>query len=187
MSKFKEIINRVAVLLGGDIEKFINVQGQDGTIYFIPGEVFEPGAEIYITQEDGTNIPVEDGEYTIEESVIIVKDGLIESVNGIETKEEVLEKKDEEKEKEKEEEKEEEKKEDMEANDLAERVAVLEKIVAELMNALEEQNTTQELSLARIEKIEKSPAVNSQTESEMFKAVDNPKLKWTTIVSKQRK
>ena len=191
MSKFSEILNKVALLLKGEeqIEKFINVQDSDGTIYFIPGEVFEPGAEIMVVNEDGSTTPAPDGTYKIEESTVVIKDSKIESIEGDEitedeTEEEMVE---EEKKEETEEEKTEEKTEEPEKEEkkeedsmavLSRRVEVLEQAVSQLLEAITEQNAQFETSLSRIDVLEKSPASGSSTKSEKFNTVSPNKLKW---------
>lgn len=61
----------------------------DKGLISVEGEKPEVGAEVTITNEEGEEVPAEDGEYITEDIKFIVKDGKIESIEDIEKIEEV--------------------------------------------------------------------------------------------------
>lgn len=76
MSKLNAIKAKLAAILA----KFAVVK-TDKAVLEYDGEDLKAGMAVYVSNENGERVPVEDGEYTTEDNkVIVVKDGMVESI-----------------------------------------------------------------------------------------------------------
>ena len=74
------VINQIKTVLGMDI-KLEQMKLADG-MTVIEAEIFEQGNDVFVISEDGEKVAAPDGEYPLEDGrVIVVAEGVIQSVN----------------------------------------------------------------------------------------------------------
>lgn len=87
--KINELFKKYNLNLKAEEVKFLDATLEDGTIISTDAEMWEAGVNVYILNDEGEKIPVPVGEYTLEDGkkVIILEDGILDSL--VEVEEEV--------------------------------------------------------------------------------------------------
>lgn len=68
---------------GGQEEKFAEARLEDGTTIMTPAEEMAEGVEVYVSNDDGEQMPVPDGTYTLESGEeVVVSEGKIQSIEA---------------------------------------------------------------------------------------------------------
>lgn len=78
-------MNNRFVELRKQLGKFVanfSIEDGDGNSFIFEGDEISVGLEVSTYAEDGSVVPLADGEYTIKEKEVIVKDGRIENFKG---------------------------------------------------------------------------------------------------------
>lgn len=160
---FKKYGKDLKVTLSGDKKEMLaSATTADGVKVSTPAEGFTAGAEVYVTDEAGNDVPAPNGEHVMEDgSVIVVQDGVIAEVKPVEPQEE-----------------------EMSADDTAKVIDSLLTRVSELeakLSATEAElsaeketakTATAEVTSLRVEvaKLKKAPAAKSVTEEKLSAA-----------------
>lgn len=68
---------------GDEPQKFAEARLEDGTMIMTPAEEMAEGVEVYVSNDDGEQMPVPDGTYTLESGEeIVVSEGKIQSIQA---------------------------------------------------------------------------------------------------------
>lgn len=88
---FKKYGKDLKVALSGEKKDMLaSANTQEGVKVSTPAEAFAAGAEVYITDESGNDVPAPNGEHVMEDgSIIVVQDGVITEVKPMEQEEEM--------------------------------------------------------------------------------------------------
>ena len=80
--KINDLFKKYNLNLKAEEVKFAEATLEDGTVIYTDAEAWEAGVNVYILNEEGEKIPVPVGEYTLEDGrkVIIVEDGILDSL-----------------------------------------------------------------------------------------------------------
>lgn len=64
--------------------EYLDIQTDKGELFFV--DAYEPadGVEVFMLDEDGARVMPEDGDYTWENKVLVVRNGVIESIRDVE-------------------------------------------------------------------------------------------------------
>lgn len=73
----KSIMSKIKEFIKNALQEFASAKAEDGTELFYDGEEIAVGVEV--ADEQGN--PIADGEYTVEDKVIVVKDGVVAEIN----------------------------------------------------------------------------------------------------------
>lgn len=142
----------------------------DKAVLEYEGEELEVGAKVYVLDEEGNKVAAADGDYLTEDNKkIVVKDGEIAEIADVTEEPAEEETKEEEVEAAEEETKEEEEKPTEEETDkvaeLEKKVAELESIIEGILEKIEKDNTNVEARLSKVEKMSASKTIEEEFEA----------------------
>lgn len=167
MSKLQKIKALLAELLADDKKvEMASATTDKGVLSWDGEEAVKEGDAVYILDEAGNRTPAEDGEYTTEDSIIVVADGKVAEIKEKGSSEE-------EEDPTRVEQEEEEEKETPEGGDLEKRIAELEDAVAQILDLLKKNGEAMSTLSDKVETLSKQP--KAEPAQEVFKQHTTPK------------